>query len=159
MLRTTNYHNQTYTVDSCVAEVNLNVMNPKKAGNTNTVPHAHLLLMKTHPEQCEHILSQLFHEQTEYYGKRWYLAPKKCDDPSKLNKIERRIYVEIVTFQGKEQLIPTKSYVQREAFLSNFNCEECLLNEDNKTRVEHLLVKYQSIFKRLRLDFDNNTEF
>ena len=115
-LQITNPHSHTCTLDSCVAVDNFKVMTAQQAAKTKPVPHAHVLLMNNHPEECEHILSQFFHKQTENIGKRWYPTPEPFDDPSKLNKIEKRIYDEIIAFRGKEQLNPTKSDEQRKIF-------------------------------------------
>ena len=158
MLHITNPHSHTYTVDKFVAVTNFKLMTPQQAVNTKPVPHAHMLLKNNHPEEREHILSRLFHEQTENDGKRWYPIPETWDDPSKLNKIEKQIYTEIIILRGKEQLDPTKTDEQRKEVLSKFNWVESLLNEDKKAWVEHLLLKYHSIFARHRLDIGNITE-
>ena len=91
-MKVTNPHNHTYTLDSCVAVASFNVMTPHQAAKTKAVPHAQLLLMNHHAEECEHSLNHLFHEQKENDAKRWYAKPETCDDPTKLNKTERRIY-------------------------------------------------------------------
>ena len=61
-------HSHTYALDSCEDVANFKVMKPQQAANTKPVPHALVLLMNNHPEECEHILSQLFQEQTENDG-------------------------------------------------------------------------------------------
>ena len=58
-------HNHTYPLDSFVAVANFKVMNPSQARNTKPVPHAQVLLMNNHPEECEHNLNQILHEHTE----------------------------------------------------------------------------------------------
>ena len=134
-------------------------MTLQQAANTEPLPHVQVLLMNNHLKECEHILSQLFQEQTESDVKRWHPTPETCDDPSNFNEIERCSYDEIITFRGKEQLNPVKTIGQRKEFFSKFNWEECLLNEDKKTRVEDLLVKYHSFFAGHGLDKGINTEF
>ena len=115
-IQVTNPHNHTHTLDSCVAVANVEVMTLQHAEITKPVPHARVLLMNKHPGKCEHILNQLFHEQTETDAKRWYPTPETCDDPTKMNKIERSIYDEITTLRGKKQLNPTKADAQRKLF-------------------------------------------
>ena len=78
------------------------------------VPQAHVLPTNNHSEECEHILGQLFHDQTGNDGKQWYRTLQTCDDPSKLNKIERQMFDEIITLRGKEKLNLTKTDEQRE---------------------------------------------
>ena len=65
MLQITNPHIHTYTHDNCVAVDTFKLTTPQQAANTEPVRHAHVLLMNNHQEDCQHILSQLFHEQTE----------------------------------------------------------------------------------------------
>ena len=85
--------------------------------------------------------------------------PESCNDTTKLNKIERRIYDELINLRGIKQMNPTKTDTQRNEFLSKFNWNELLLNEDKKARVEHILVKYLSVFTRHHLDIGINTMF
>ena len=124
-------------------------MTLEQAANTKPVPQAHVLLLKNHPGECEHILDQLFHEQTENYGKRWYPALETCDDPTELNKIGRRIYDEIIILRDKEQLKQTQT---KEGILSKFKWGESSVNEDEKAKVERFSVKYHSFFTKNRLN-------
>ena len=41
-------------------------------------------------------LNQLFQDPATKSTRRWFPTPGSCDDPSKLNKIERRIYDQII---------------------------------------------------------------
>ena len=158
-LHITSPHSHAHTLDGCVAVANFNVMTLQQAENTEPVPHEHMLLMNNHPKECEHFLSHLFHKQTENDAKQRDSIPETCNDASKLNKIEKQISDEIFTLRDKEQLKPTKTDEQWKELLSKFNWDECLLNENEKTRVEHFLVKHHSVFARHPLDIGINTEF
>ena len=70
MLQTTNALSHRYTQNSCVAVDNFKVMTLQQATNTKPERHAHMLLINNHPEECKHILSQLFHKQIENVGSR-----------------------------------------------------------------------------------------
>ena len=50
-----------------------------------------LTLITKYPDEATNVLSQLFQEPGTNTDRRWYPTPEKCDDPSKLNRIERRI--------------------------------------------------------------------
>ena len=126
MIELTNPHNHSYTLHKYVAEANFKVMTQYQAANAELVPHAQVLLINNHPEECKHILSQLLHQETETVAKRWHPTPETCEDPRKLSKIERRIYDEIITIRCKEQLNPRKT------FLSKINRNQPLLNKDEK---------------------------
>ena len=115
--------------------------------------------MNNHPEESEHIPNQLFLEKTETDSKRWYATPEACDDPTKLNNIERRIYDKTITLRDKEHLNSTKTDAQRKELLSKFNWKKSLLNEDKKARLEHIVVNYPSIWAGHRLDIGNKREF
>ena len=85
--------------------------------------------------------------------------PGTCDDPEKLNKIERRIYDEIIQLREAEKLNPTCDDEQRQAFLKNFCWDHSILTEHEQQRIEALLVKYHTIFARHRLYIGINTNF
>ena len=89
MIQATNPQNYTDTFDGCVAAANFKVMTPQQQqpSNTKPVPHAYVLLINNHSEECEHIISQLFHEITANVVKRWYPVPETSGDLSKLNRI------------------------------------------------------------------------
>ena len=60
MIQITNPHSHTYTLESFEAVANFTVMTPQRGANTKPVPHAHVVFMNNHPEECERILSQLY---------------------------------------------------------------------------------------------------
>ena len=79
------------------------------------------------------------------------MIPDTCDNPGKLNKIERRIYDEIIQLREAEKLDPTCDDEQRRTFLKNFSCDESILNEQEQQRLQAQLVKHHMIFARHRL--------
>ena len=158
MIQVTNHHNHTYTLDNCVAVANFMVITRHQAGNAKPVPHAQVLLLNNYPKECEHILNELLHEQTETNAKSCYPTLETCVDPTKLNNIERRIYNEFINPRGKENLIPAKTGAQKTLFLSKLNWSESLRNQDEKARVEHLLVKYLPVFAKHHSDLGINTD-
>ena len=89
----------------------------------------------------------------------WFATPETCDDPSKLSKVEKRIYEAIKIFKELERLNPQNSETERLDFLSKFNWENSILNDEEKAKVEELLVKYHHIFARHRLDIGYNSDF
>ena len=91
--------------------------------------------------------------------KRWYQTPETCEDPSRLNHIEKRIYDEILKLRELEQLDPTVNVDQRRAFLEQLSWESSQLTPEKQAMVERLLLKYHHIFARHRLDIGINNEF
>ena len=84
------------------------------------MPPIHINLLQRFPDDAEAVVYQLFREQTEFISRKWYPTPETCDDPTKLNKLERRIYDEIIELRRIESLDPTKNAEMREKFLSEF---------------------------------------
>ena len=66
-----------------------------------------LCLIRKHQDQAEAVINELFQETDLNRDKRWFPTPDTCQDPSKLNAIERRFYHEIVKLRKQEQLDPT----------------------------------------------------
>ena len=62
-------------------------------------------------------------------NRRWYPTPETCDDPSKLNRIEKRVYDEITKLREEEKLDPTADDQQRKEFLANFKWKNSILDE------------------------------
>ena len=118
-----------------------------------------LTLITKYPDEANNVLNQLFQEPGTETNRRWYPTPETCDDPSKLNRIERRIYDEITQLREEEKLDPTADDQQRKEFLANFKCEKSILNEHEQQQIENLLVKYNNVFARHRLDIGINTDF
>ena len=59
----------------------------------------------------------------------------------------------------KEQLNSTKTDEQWKELFSKFHWDVTFLQDDEKATVEHVLVKYYSVFARNCLDIGNPTEF
>ena len=135
------------------------IMTPKQANNLQPMTNHQLNLISQYPDDAEAVLNQIFQDPTTKSDRRWYPTPETCDDPSKLNKIEKRIYDEIVKLRAEEKLDPTASEEQRHEFLANFQWEQSILSLHKKQKIEALLVKYHDIFARHRLEIGINTEF
>ena len=147
----------TINVGSAVAS--FKIMTPKHANNLQPVTNHQLNLITKYPDEATAVLNHIFQDPNAKTDRRWYPTPETCDDPSKLNKIERRIYDEIVKLRTDEKLDPTSSEEQRQEFLANFKWEQSILSPHEKQEIEALLVKYHDIFARHRLDIGINTEF
>ena len=134
-------------------------MTPKGDNNLQPMTSHQLNLISQYPADAEAVLNQIFQDPNVNRNRRWYPTPETRDDPSRLNNIEKRIYDEIIKLRAEEKLDPTSSEKQREEFLANFQWEQSLLNPHKKQKTEALLVKYNDIFARHRLDIGIKTEF
>ena len=105
------------------------------------------------------MFNQLFQEPSTDTNRQWYPTPETCDDPSKLNRLEKRIYDEITKLREEEKLDPTADDQQRKEFLANFKWENSFLDERERQQIENLQVKYNNVFAWHRLDIGINTDF
>ena len=147
------------TINVGTAVASFKIITPKQAINLQPMTSHQLNLITQYPDEATAVLNHIFQDPNEKTDRRWYPTPETCDDPSKLNKIERRIYDEIVKLRAEEKLDPTSSEEQRQEFLANFKWEQSILNPHEKQEIEALLVKYHDIFARHRLDIGINIKF
>ena len=158
-IQITNALDYQITINVGTAVASFKIMTPKQAKNLQPMTEHQLNLISRYPDDTEVILNQIFRDPTTKSDRRWYPTPETCDDPSKLNKIERRIYDEIIKLREEEKLDPTVNEEQRQEFLTNFQWEQSIPSQPEKQTFEALLVKYHDSFARQRLDIGINTEF
>ena len=108
------------------AVASFKIMTPKQADNLQPMNSHQLNLVSQHPDDAQAVLNQTFQDLTAKSDRRWYPTPQTCDDPSKLNKIEKRICDKIIKLRAKVKLNPTTSKEQRQAFLANFQWEQSI---------------------------------
>ena len=158
MIQVTNPNEHMYTLEANTNLAHFRIPTPHQAANITPMPVEHLKLITDHPNGAAAVINQLF-VNPEMKSTKWYPTPETCSEPDKLNKIERRIFDEILALRELEKLDPTRSHEERVKFLQNFMWEESLLSPSQQAQVEELLVKYNSIFARHRLDIGMNTDF
>ena len=153
MIQVTNPNEHMYTL-----EANTNLAN-FRAANISPIPVEHLKLITDHPDDVAAVINQLF-VNPEMKSTNWYPTPETCNEPDKLNKIERQNFDEIVALRELEKLDAKRSHHEdRVKFLQNFKWDESLLSPSQQARVEELLVKYSFIFTRHRSEIGMNTDF
>ena len=155
----TNYLDHSITIPQNTTVAVFRILTPNQAKNVQPMTSEQLTLITKFPVEATNVMNQLFQEPDASKDKRWYPTPETCDDPKKLNKIERRIYDEIIQLREAEKLDPTRDDDQRRTFLKNFSWDDSILTEQEQQRIEALLVKYHTIFARHRLDIGINTDF
>ena len=155
----TNLTSHTIAVSLNTTVATFRIMTPNQAKNLQPMSNEQLTLITKYPDEANNVLNQLFQEPGTNTNRRWYPTPETCDDPSKLNHIEKRIYDEITKLREEEKLDPTADDEQRKTFLANFQWENSILTEHEQQRTENLLVKYNNVFARHRLDIGINTDF
>ena len=91
----TNLTCHTITLNPNKTLATFKIMTPNQAKNLQPMSNEQLTLITKYPDEANNVLNQLFQEPCTETNRRWYPTPETCDDPSKLNRIERRIYDEI----------------------------------------------------------------
>ena len=91
--------------------------------------------------------------------KFWFATPETCEDPSTLTGVEKDIYEQLVEFKRLEAINPQNSPEERAHFLGEVNWEKSIFDEKHRALMEDLLVEYQHIFAKHRLDIGGNDEF
>ena len=72
---------------------------------------------------------------------------------------QTRILNELKELKDKEKLNPQDSTESRNKFLKRFDWTDTLLTEMEKQAIEDILIDYQDIFARHRMDIGMNTKF
>ena len=89
----------------------------------------------------------------------WFPTPENPGKPEDHTPIQTRILRELKELEDKEKLNPQESIESRSKFLKRFDWTDTLLTEKEKQAIENILVEYNDIFARHRMDIGMNTEF
>ena len=155
----TNHLDHAITIPQHTTVAVFRILTPNQAKNVQPMTNEQLTLVSKFSDEADIVINQLFQEPSATKDKRWYPTPKTCDDPDNLNKIERRIYDEVIQLREAEKLDPACDDDQRQTFLKNFSWNDSILTEQEQQRIEALLVKYHMIFARHRFHIGINTDF
>ena len=107
-------------------------------------------------QSCDSQQPQMKHELE--YEKFWFPTPETYQNPELLPQIQRDIYDQILHFQGLEKLEPKTKCQDRLKFIKNFKWENSVLTEDQRSKVEDLLVDFSDIFAKHRFDVGYNSD-
>ena len=89
----------------------------------------------------------------------WFPTPENPCNTEDHTPNQTRILNELSELQQKKKLNPTDDIESRMEFLKRFDWTDTLLTETEKQAVEDILVEYDDIFARHRIDISMNTEF
>ena len=76
-----------------------------------------------------------------------------------MSEVEKRIYDELVKFKNLEAIQPLSKKEDRKTFLNAFKWSDSVLSDKDKERTEQLLVEFNDIFTRHRLDIGYTHKF
>ena len=89
----------------------------------------------------------------------WFPTPENPGNIEDHTPIQTRILKELRELQLKEKLNPKDDSESRIEILKRFDWTDTLLTETKKQAVEDILLDYQDIFARPRMDIGVNTDF
>ena len=88
-----------------------------------------------------------------------FLTPENPGKPEVRTPIQTRILKELTELEEKKKLNPQQSAESRNKFFKRFDWTDTLLTETEKQAIEDILVDYDDISARHRMDIGMNTEF
>ena len=89
----------------------------------------------------------------------WFPTPENPGNEAEHTPIQKHILKEIRELEQKENLNPTEDSASRERFLKIFQWEDSLIQGKEKQQLEDVIIEYNDIFARHRLDIGINNEF
>ena len=89
----------------------------------------------------------------------WFPTPENPGKPKDHTPIQTRILKELNELKDKEKLNSQENTESRNKFLKRFDWTDTPLTQTEKHAIEDILVDYQDIFARHRMDNGMNTEF
>ena len=92
------------------------------------------------------------------YEKFCFPTPETYQNPELLPQIQRDIYDQILHFQGLEKIEPKRNFQDRLTFIKNFKWENSVLTQEQRSKVEDLLVEFSDIFAKHRFDVGYNSD-
>ena len=115
------------------------LLTPNQARNAQPMTTEQPSLITKYPEEADQIINRQFQDPEIKSSRQWNSTPETCDVPSTLNKIERRIYDEIVKLRQEEKLDLTQDDELRRQFLANFDWTYTILTPQEQQQVESRL--------------------
>ena len=105
-------------------------------------------LLQSIPENAAHYASSLIKstKPEDFKENYWYPTPESPGDPQLHTPFPKRILSELHNLEELEKLNPQDNPESRQQFLINFDWRDSMLQSDEITRIEDLLVEYHDIF-------------
>ena len=135
------------TSEQCkhIKPVDMAILSMIPQGDPDLTAYLNELLRTNKPEQQDNTF--------------WFPTPQNPGKPEDHTPIQIRVLKELNELKDKEKPNPKESIESRNKFLRRFNWTDTLLTETEKQAIENIMVEYQDIFARHRMDIRMNTEF
>ena len=98
-------------------------------------------------------------DQPSHSQNFWFPTPDNPGEPNTHTPIQSRILREIKELEEIQKLDPNNNAEDREAFLKNFKWDDSQLTENDQKDIQEILIEFNDIFARHRLDIGINHDF
>ena len=161
-IRATNNSPSPSTLKKNANVAEITILSPQEAKQLHPLNSAALkVLAEDNPKQALEYVNELLKssEKPQTAQNFWFPTPDNPGDPSTHTPIQSRILREIEELENDQKLNPHNSSEDRATFLTNFKWTDSQLSDEDKNDIEEILVEYNDIFARHRLDIGINNEF
>ena len=157
-IRVTNTTPTPYTIKRNTTIAEFKILSPEEAKELKPLNSAALkVLAEDDSEDAMVYINELLKtsEKPSHNQNFWFPTP----DPATHTPIQNRILREIKELEEIQKLDPNNSEEERKTFLQSFKWDDSQLSEDDKKDIEEILIEFNDIFARHRLDIGINHDF
>ena len=87
-----------------------------------------------------------------------FTTPQTCTDVNALSLWQREIHDQILNLQQLKNIDSPRSVKDRETFLRQFDWEKSVLTDNQKSKVQTLLIEFSDVFVKYQFDVAYSTE-
>ena len=161
-IRVTNTTPTPFTIKRNTTIAEFKILSPEEAKELRPLNTAALkVLTEDDSEEALVYINELLKtsEKPSNNQNFWFPTPDNPGDPSTHTPIQSRILREIKELEEIQKLDPNNNTEDREAFLKNFKWDDSQLTENDQKDIEEILIEFNDIFARHRLDIGINHDF
>ena len=161
-IRVTNTTHAPYTITKNTTVAEFKIMSPEEVKEWKPMNTAALkVLTEDDSEDAIIYINELLKTADSPSPNQnfWFSTPNIPGDPTTHNPIQSRILREIQELGKIQKLDPAASPEDREAFFKHFNWKDSQLTTEDQRDIEQILVEFNDILARHRLDIGINHEF
>ena len=160
-VRVTNTTESLYTINKNTPIAEFSEVTPEQSKFIKPVDMAILSMIPEGDPDLITYLPELLrtNKQDQPTNTFWFPTSKNPGNTEEHTPIQTRILKELCDLELKEKLNPKDDIESRTEFLKRFDWTDIPLTEPEKQAVEDILVEYQDIFARHRMDIGMNTKF
>ena len=159
-VRVTNITESPYTTNKNTQIADFYVVTPEQSKFIKPVDTAILrMIPESDPDLTTYLAELLRTNKADQQNNNfWFPTPENPGNTEDHAPIQTRILKELRELQQKEKLKRKEDIESRMEFLKRFDWTDPLLTQTEKQGVENILVDYDDIFARHRMDIGRNTE-